>query len=171
MMRSKALRAAFTLAVIVGLSVACAPQAAPAPAPAPAEATAVPTEVPAEPTAAPAEPTVAPTEAPPEATAVPEAAAMEGEVVVSLQGQDTQTWQALCDAYVAKNPKAKCSVELKPSEGYQDWIRAQFAGGEPRAIVGERQRGARPDDRQEVRQPRRLHGQGQPVQRGQALAR
>ena len=42
------------------------------------------------------------------------------------------TWQALCDAYMQKNPKVKCQVELKPSEGYQDWIRTQFAGGEPR---------------------------------------
>ncbi len=58
---------------------------------------------------------------------------MEGEVVVSLQGEDTQTWQALCDAYAQQNPNVKCSVELKPGEGYQDWIRTQFAGGAPRA--------------------------------------
>jgi hypothetical protein len=122
----KAVRAAFTLAAIVGLLAACAPQAA-APAPQAAEPTAVPpTEAPAEPTAVPA----TETPVPPEPT--PEPAGMAGEVVVSLQGQDTQTWQALCDAYVAKNPAAKCSVELKPSEGYQDWIRAQFAAGEPR---------------------------------------
>ena len=130
MMRSKTMRAVSFLTVAAALLAACTTQA-PAPAPAP-EATAVPqaTEAPAEPVAE-ATATTAPTEAPAEeATPVPEeAAGMEGEVVVSLQGQDTQTWQALCDAYTAKNPNAKCSVELKPSEGYQDWIRTQFAGG------------------------------------------
>jgi hypothetical protein len=57
---------------------------------------------------------------------------MAGDIVISIQGEDTQTWQALCDAYTAKNPNANCSVELKPGEGYQDWIRTQFAGGTPR---------------------------------------
>jgi len=94
--------------------------------PAPAQPV-VPTEAPkpAE-VAKPAE-TPQPAEAP-----KPAAKEWEGEVVVSLQSQNTMTWQALCDAYMQKNPKVKCLVELKPSEGYQDWIRTQFAGGEPR---------------------------------------
>jgi len=117
----KTMRAGFAFALAVAMLAACAQQA-PAPAP---QATAVPpaTEQPAEATAAPVE----------EATPVPEEpAGWQGEVVVSFQGEDTQTWQALCDAYMAKNPNVKCSVELKPAEGYQDWIRTQFAGGEPR---------------------------------------
>lgn len=122
------------LALTVVLSMllaACAPAAQPAPAPvAPAEAPAAEEPAPAEapaPAEKPAEEPVA------EATPAPaEEEGLSGEVVVSLQGQDTQTWQALCDAYTAKNPNAKCSVELKPSEGYQDWIRTQFAGGTPR---------------------------------------
>ncbi len=121
-----------SVAVILSmLLAACAPAAAPAPTVAPAapapveEATVAPTEVPAaaeEPTAAPA----------PAATETPAPPAMSGEVVVSLQSEDTQTWNALCDAYIALHPDVKCSVELKPTEGYQDWIRTQFAGGEPR---------------------------------------
>ena len=131
MMQRKGLRAALTLAAIIGILSACAPQtAAPTAQPAqpttPPQATEKPTEKPAEATATP-EPKAT------EATPVPAAKEWEGEVVVSLQGEDTQTWKALCDAYVAKNPKVKCSVELKPTEGYQDWIRTQFAaGGDPR---------------------------------------
>lgn len=115
---------------------AAAPQATQAPAPVATEAPAAPaaTEAPA-PTAAPAA-TEAPkaTEAP-AATPAPAAKQWEGEVVVSLQSEDTQTWQALCDSYMKINPKVKCSAELKPAEGYQDWIRTQFAGGTPRASV------------------------------------
>ena len=133
----KTIWALMALTIVLSmLLAACAPAAQPAPAPA---ATQVPAEAPAAEEPAPAE-APAPTEAPaeePVAEATPEPAPAEeeglaGEIVISLQGQDTQTWQALCDAYTAKNPNAKCSVELKPSEGYQDWIRTQFAGGTPR---------------------------------------
>ncbi len=127
MKQSKTMRAGFAFALAVAMLAACAQQA-PAPAP---QATAVPpaAEQATEP-AAPAEATAAPVE---EATPVPEEpAGWQGEVVISFQSEDTQTWQALCDAYMAKNPNVKCSVELKPAEGYQDWIRTQFAGGEPR---------------------------------------
>lgn len=78
------------------------------------------------------QPTNTPEPVEPTATPEPTEQVWEGEVVVSLQGEDTQTWQALCDEYVKINPKVTCSVELKPAEGYQDWIRTQFAGGEPR---------------------------------------
>jgi ABC-type glycerol-3-phosphate transport system substrate-binding protein len=33
------------------------------------------------------------------------------------------------------HPKVTCKVELKPGEGYQEWIRAQFAAGEPAASL------------------------------------
>ncbi|HIQ04931.1 MAG TPA: carbohydrate ABC transporter substrate-binding protein, partial [Anaerolineae bacterium] len=63
-------------------------------------------------------------------TPVPE---LEGEITISFQGNDTQTWENLCLAYQSIHPKVKCNVELKPSEGYQEWIRTQFAGGTPKA--------------------------------------
>jgi raffinose/stachyose/melibiose transport system substrate-binding protein len=56
---------------------------------------------------------------------------LSGTITVSFQSNDTQTWKALCDAYVKLHPKVTCSAELKPPEGYQDFIRAQFAGGNP----------------------------------------
>lgn len=56
---------------------------------------------------------------------------LSGTVTISLQSNDNQTWKAVCDAYTKLHPKVTCAVELKPSDGYQDFIRAQFAGGTP----------------------------------------
>jgi ABC-type glycerol-3-phosphate transport system substrate-binding protein len=60
-----------------------------------------------------------------------EMAELSGDIVISFQGNDTQTWEALCAAYTEIHPNVNCRVELKPSEGYQEFIRAQFAAGEP----------------------------------------
>lgn len=60
-------------------------------------------------------------------------AMLSGRIVISFQQRDTQTWQALCDAYTAMHPDVECIVELKPQEGYQEWIRTQFAAGTPDA--------------------------------------
>ena len=49
---------------------------------------------------------------------------LSGTVVISFQGNDTQTWQALGDAYTALHPNVEVKVELKPAEGYQEFIRA-----------------------------------------------
>ncbi len=67
-------------------------------------------------------------------TPTPESA-RSGKIVISFQGRDTQTWEAMCDAYTAVNPEVECVVELKPSEGYQEWIRTQFAAGVPDASL------------------------------------
>lgn len=56
---------------------------------------------------------------------------LSGDIIVSFQGNDTQTWEALCAAYMEIHPGVNCTVELKPGEGYQEFIRAQFAAGEP----------------------------------------
>ncbi|MBZ0296158.1 MAG: extracellular solute-binding protein [Anaerolineae bacterium] len=60
-----------------------------------------------------------------------EMAELSGDIVVSFQSLDTQTWEALCAAYVELHPNVNCTVELKPSEGYQEFIRTQFAAGDP----------------------------------------
>jgi len=67
-------------------------------------------------------------------TPTPEAA-RSGKIVISFQGRDTQTWEAMCEAYTALNPDVDCVVELKPAEGYQEWIRTQFAAGVPEASL------------------------------------
>ena len=57
---------------------------------------------------------------------------LKGDIVISLQSKDTQTWTALCAAYVKLHPNVNCVPELRPTDGYQDWIRTQFAGGDIR---------------------------------------
>lgn len=57
---------------------------------------------------------------------------LSGDIVISLQSNDTQSWTAVCDAYKQLHPNVNCQVELRPSEGYQEWIRTQFAGGDIR---------------------------------------
>jgi len=58
---------------------------------------------------------------------------LEGTIVISLSGNDTQTWENVAMAYEALHPKVDVRVELKPGDGYQEWIRAQFAAGTPEA--------------------------------------
>jgi len=57
--------------------------------------------------------------------------ARTGTIVIAVQSTDTQTHQALADAYAALNPGVTVKVEVKPSDGYQEFIRAQFAAGTP----------------------------------------
>lgn len=56
---------------------------------------------------------------------------LEGTIVISFGGSDTQTWENLAKAYMALHPKVTVRVELKPAEGYAEWINAQFATGKP----------------------------------------
>jgi raffinose/stachyose/melibiose transport system substrate-binding protein len=60
---------------------------------------------------------------------------LSGTIVISVQSNDTQTYQALADAYTALHPDVEVKVEIKPSEGYQEFIRAQFAAGTPEASI------------------------------------
>jgi len=60
---------------------------------------------------------------------------LSGTVVIAVQSTDTQTYQALADAYTALNPGVQVKVEVKPSDGYQEFIRAQFAAGTPEASI------------------------------------
>jgi len=62
---------------------------------------------------------------------------LEGEIYINLPGQDKMSWEAVAKAYMKIHPGVKVHVELKPPEGYPEWIRAQFAAGEPKAsLVG-----------------------------------
>lgn len=56
---------------------------------------------------------------------------LEGTIVISFAGSDTQTWDNMAMAYMALHPKVNVRVELKPGEGYAEWINAQFAAGVP----------------------------------------
>lgn len=58
-----------------------------------------------------------------------------GVITIALQSNDEQTYKALADAYVAKNPDVEVRLELKPTDGYQEFLRAQFAGGTPEISI------------------------------------
>ncbi len=60
---------------------------------------------------------------------------LTGTVIIAVQSTDVQTYQALAEAYMAANPGVEVRVELKPADGYQEFIRAQFAGGTPEVSV------------------------------------
>jgi len=60
---------------------------------------------------------------------------LSGTITLAVQSTDTQTYQALADAYMAKQGGVDVQVELKPSDGYQEFIRAQFAGGTPEVSI------------------------------------
>ena len=64
-----------------------------------------------------------------------EASERSGTIVIAVQGNDEQTYQALADGYMALNPGVDVRVELKPSDGYQEFIRAQFAAGTPEVSI------------------------------------
>jgi len=127
MKRFKWLWLVLAIALVVSpVLVSCTPAATAVP-----EATAAPKE---EATKAPdAEPTA---EEVVEVEVTEEAAKeLEGTIVISFQSTDKQTWEAVAEAYEKLNPKVDVRVELKPGEGYQEWIRAQFATGAPEASL------------------------------------
>ena len=58
---------------------------------------------------------------------------LEGTIVITLQGNDTQSWENLALAYELLHPNVNVRVELKPADGYPEWIRAQATAGIPEA--------------------------------------
>jgi raffinose/stachyose/melibiose transport system substrate-binding protein len=73
----------------------------------------------------------------PIATSAPDTGPVElsGTIVIAVQSNDARTYQALADAYSALHPNVEVRVEIKPAEGYQEFLRAQFAAGIPEASI------------------------------------
>ncbi|MBS4197002.1 ABC transporter substrate-binding protein [Lederbergia citri] len=61
---------------------------------------------------------------------------LEGKIRISLSGvaagqaADQSVWGKVADAYMEKNPGVEVIVDNKPTEGYQEWVTAQFATGD-----------------------------------------
>lgn len=109
------------------LAAACSNTATPASQPTANAGSSAP--APSQPTAVPAPvPTATPVRA--VSTPVPETS---GEIIINLHTQGADIWQALADAYTKRHPNVKVLVELKPSDGYPDWLRAQFSAGTPKS--------------------------------------
>jgi raffinose/stachyose/melibiose transport system substrate-binding protein len=128
----------YAIFVILALVLsACAPAATPTPAAVATKSQVEPTKA-VPPTTAPAA-TTAPTKIPdptkaPEPTKAPTAVSKQGEVVISRPGRP-EPWQAVADAYMKINPGVKVTVDMKPADGYAEWVRAQFASGTPKASL------------------------------------
>ncbi len=68
-------------------------------------------------------------------TTVPAAAGADKTININV-GAGTagvEAWSAVVDGYTGLNPNVKVVVDLKPGEGYADWIRAMFASQNPSA--------------------------------------
>ena len=53
-----------------------------------------------------------------------------GKITISLYSAKgvEEAWRAVGDAYTAKHPNAEVVVDLKPQDGYADWVKAAFQG-------------------------------------------
>ncbi len=64
---------------------------------------------------------------------------LEGEIYINLtsvvEPGQPDPWQAVADAYMKLHPKVKVYVDNKPSQGYWEFVRAQFATGVPKASL------------------------------------
>ncbi|MFD0670880.1 ABC transporter substrate-binding protein [Cohnella sp. GCM10027633] len=64
-------------------------------------------------------------------TASESAPSLSGNIKISLPNASSSVWNAVAQAYMAKNPGVKVTVDNKPAEGYKEWLTAQFASGTP----------------------------------------
>ncbi|GGD84584.1 ABC transporter substrate-binding protein [Paenibacillus nasutitermitis] len=58
-----------------------------------------------------------------------------GEININVQSENKEGWEAVAKAYTEKHPKVKINVDVKPGEGYADWLRAQLSAGTPAADI------------------------------------
>ncbi len=58
---------------------------------------------------------------------------LKGTLNISLRGQSAEVWGKVAASYEALHPNVKVTVDMKPAEGYRDWLQAQYAAGEPEA--------------------------------------
>ncbi|MDI4647022.1 ABC transporter substrate-binding protein [Cohnella hashimotonis] len=56
---------------------------------------------------------------------------LNGTINITLPQQSSEVWNKVAAAYMAKHPKVKVNVEIKPLSGYKEWLTAQFAAGDP----------------------------------------
>ncbi|GIP39474.1 hypothetical protein J31TS4_27540 [Paenibacillus sp. J31TS4] len=67
------------------------------------------------------------------AQAAPTADPLKGTIRVNLRGASAEVWNKMAESYMALHPNVKVIVDVKPAQGYRDWLQAQFAAGKPEA--------------------------------------
>lgn len=82
-------------------------------------------------------PTQAPTTTTTAETTPEPAKELEGTISINVQSSPgmAEAWQAVADSYTAIHPKVKVVVDLKPSEGYGEWIKNMFGTANPTADI------------------------------------
>lgn len=65
----------------------------------------------------------------------PAAKELEGTINVNVQAGPgvKEGWEAVAKGYMEKHPKVKVVVDLKPAEGYPEWIKSMFGSANPTA--------------------------------------
>src|SRR5579885_2962544 len=56
---------------------------------------------------------------------------LSGTIHINLSGNDQDVWQQVAAAYMELHPNVQVVVNLKPAQGYADYISAGFAAGTP----------------------------------------
>ena len=76
-------------------------------------------------------------EASPEATPEPEKKEWTGTITINTQAGPgaAEAWNGVAAGYMAKNPGVKVVVDLKPAEGYAEWIQGMFGNADPTADI------------------------------------
>jgi len=65
--------------------------------------------------------------------AEPKTEEISGTININLRGAPADVWSKVAESYMALHPGVKVNVDIKPAEGYRDWLQAQFAAGKPEA--------------------------------------
>lgn len=62
---------------------------------------------------------------------------LEGTITINEQAATgrKEGWEAVAKGYMDKNPKVKVIVDLKPSEGYGDWVKNQLSNSNPTSDI------------------------------------
>ncbi|MCF7941435.1 MAG: extracellular solute-binding protein [Spirochaetia bacterium] len=60
---------------------------------------------------------------------------LKGEININLESAQglVGAWEAISEAYMEKHPDVKINVDLKPAEGYGDWLKNQLSKDAPTA--------------------------------------
>ena len=73
------------------------------------------------------------------ALSTPETQGSGEEATITVNTQASvgaqEAWQAVADAYMEKNPNVKVVVDLKPSEGYAEWVQNIFTIDDPTSDI------------------------------------
>ena len=80
---------------------------------------------------------VATSSAPQQSSSAAEQKDLSGTININVQAETggQEGWSAVADSYMKLHPKVKVVVDLKPTDGYGDWIQNMFGSSNPTADI------------------------------------